>query len=99
MWESIPTIEECLQEAEAKYAGKYAARKASGGDTLMKFHGSKSLVTLMVLYTRGVCAMNGLTDGCSVLDTNWAVDFTDGKLAEFPVGERFYKLLYGACTT
>jgi hypothetical protein len=37
MWESLPTIEECKQKAEAKYA----ARKASGGDTLMKFHGSK----------------------------------------------------------
>jgi hypothetical protein len=37
MQESIPTIEECLQEAEAKYA----ARKASGVDPLLKWHGSK----------------------------------------------------------
>jgi hypothetical protein len=37
MEESIPTLEECLQEAEAKYA----AWKASGVDPLLKWHGSK----------------------------------------------------------
>jgi hypothetical protein len=36
MWESIPTIEECLQEAEAKYT----ARKASGVDPLLKWRDS-----------------------------------------------------------
>jgi predicted nucleic acid-binding protein len=37
--------------------------------------------------------MNGLTDRCSVLDTNWVVDFTDGKMAEFPDGKRFVSVI------
>jgi predicted nucleic acid-binding protein len=53
----------------------------------------KYLAILMVLLTRRVCAMNGLTDGRSVLDTNWAVDFTDGKMAEFPDGKRFVSVI------
>jgi predicted nucleic acid-binding protein len=37
--------------------------------------------------------MNGLTDRRSVLDTNWVVDFTDGKMAEFPDGTRFVSVI------
>jgi hypothetical protein len=37
--------------------------------------------------------MNGLTDESFVLDTNWAVDFTDGKTADFPDGELFVSVI------
>jgi predicted nucleic acid-binding protein len=53
----------------------------------------KYLAILTAFLTRGACAMNGLTEERSVPDTNWAIDFTDGKTAKLPEGNLFVSII------